>query len=241
MSSNAFSRTDTWIFDLDNTLYPADCHLFRQIDERMTSFIQRELDCDFDQARFLQKDWYAKHGTTLSGLIIEHDITPHHFLDYVHDIDLTPVEENSHLRDVLQALPGQRLIFTNGSVRHAENVAGRIGILDLFDGVFDIEAGGFTPKPHAAAYDIFMSRFGITPDKCAFFEDMPQNLQVPFETGMQTVLVQSSAAWFDDEPDDKRPARPGEKFDHVHHVTDDLTRFLGEVRTQLTTTEKEEQ
>lgn len=233
MSKAAFGGIDTWIFDLDNTLYPADCHLFKQIDARMAEFIELRLECDPQHARFLQKDWYARHGTTLAGLMKEHDVPPGDFLDYVHDIDLTPVSPNEALREAIAALPGRRYIFTNGSVRHAENVAGKIGILDLFDDLFDIEAGGFTPKPHPPAYDVFSGRFGIKPTSSAFFEDMPQNLEVPYAVGMQTVLVQSTAEWFEDEPEDKRPARPGDSFEHVHHVTDDLTGFLGDLTRRV--------
>lgn len=238
--SKAFQGVDTWIFDLDNTLYPADCHLFKQIDARMAVFIQERLEVEHDRARFLQKDWYRRHGTTLAGLMIEHDIAPQDFLEYVHDIDLAAVDQNAELRQSIASLPGRRLIFTNGSVRHAENVAGKIGILDLFDGVFDIAAGDYLPKPQAPAYERFMGHFDVTPTRAAFFEDMPQNLEVPFEAGMQTVLVQSSADWFADEPDDKRPARHGESFPHVHHVTDDLTGFLGDLTTRLLADTEEE-
>ncbi|WP_370336019.1 pyrimidine 5'-nucleotidase [Parvularcula marina] len=231
-NSNPFQGIDTWIFDLDNTLYPADCHLFRQIDQRMSVFIQERLEVEAGHARFLQKDWYARHGTTLAGLMAEHDVAPQDFLEYVHDIDLSDVGQNAELREAISRLPGRRLIFTNGSVRHAENVAGKIGILDLFDGVFDIEAGDYQPKPHAPAYDRFIGHFDVTPERSAFFEDMPQNLQVPYEAGMRTVLVQSAAEWFDDEPEDKRPSKPGETYPHVHHVTDDLTGFLGNLTTR---------
>ncbi|MCI5045117.1 MAG: pyrimidine 5'-nucleotidase [Aquisalinus sp.] len=226
-----FSHVETYIFDLDNTLYPADCHLFKQIDARMTRFIEETLSLPQEQARVLQKQYYAVYGTTLSGLMIEHDIKPHDFMDYVHDIDLSPVEENGALRKAIEALPGKRYVFTNGSVRHAENVAGKIGILDLFDGIFDIEQADFRPKPHLETYQKFTERFGINPTLSAMFEDMPENLKTAHEMGKTTVLVQSEAAWFADEPADKRPARPGEQFDHVHHVTQDLTSFLSGLKT----------
>ena len=226
-----FSHVETYIFDLDNTLYPADCHLFQQIDARMTRFIEETLSLPQEQARVLQKQYYAVYGTTLSGLMIEHDIKPHDLMDYVHDIDLSPVEENGALRKAIEALPGKRYVFTNGSVRHAENVAGKIGILDLFDGIFDIEQADFRPKPHLETYQKFTERFGINPTLSAMFEDMPENLKTAHEMGKTTVLVQSEAAWFADEPADKRPARPGEQFDHVHHVTQDLTSFLSGLKT----------
>ncbi len=226
-----FSHVETYIFDLDNTLYPADCHLFKQIDARMTRFIEETLLLPQEQARVLQKKYYAVYGTTLSGLMIEHDVKPHDFMDYVHDIDLSPVDENAALRTAIEGLPGKRYVFTNGSVRHAENVAGKIGILDLFDGIFDIEQADFRPKPHLETYQKFTERFGITPALSAMFEDMPENLKTAHDMGKTTVLVQSEAAWFADEPADKRPARPGEHFDHVHHVTQDLTSFLSSLKT----------
>lgn len=239
MANKPFHGIDIWIFDLDNTLYPADCHLFGQIDRRMTSFISGRLGCPADEARILQKDWYARHGTTLSGLMLEHDIPPKDFLDYVHDIDLSPVSRNEGLRTAIDALPGRKYIFTNGSRQHAENVSRKIGIDDLFHDMFDIEAGDYKPKPHAPAYDAFIDRFGVDPRRAAFFEDIHQNLSVPFEAGMTTVLVQSEAAWFEDEPGGKRPARPGETYPHVHHVTDDLTGFLGEI-TRRSSDEKKD-
>ena len=226
-----FSHIDCYVFDLDNTLYPADCNLFSQIDARMTDFIVQHLSLDPVTARRLQKQYYADHGTTLSGLMIEHNVAPRDFLDHVHDIDLAPVSENPGLKAAIGALPGKRYIFTNGSVRHAENVAGKIGILDLFDGIFDIEAADYLPKPHEDTYRAFTRRFAITPERAAMFEDLPQNLVAAHAMGKTTVLVQSEAAWMADEPENKRPARPGERYDHVHHVTADLTSFLTGLKT----------
>lgn len=224
-----FAGVDTWIFDLDNTLYPAECHLFAQIDARMTSFIEERLDLDRESARTLQKAFYVQYGTTLSGLMTEHDVPPTDFLDYVHDIDLGAMDANAPLGEAIGALPGRKLIFTNGSVRHAENVAGKLGILDRFSGIFDIAAGGYVPKPHADAYAIFIDRFSVDPTRAAFFEDIHQNLIEPSRAGMRTVLVQSAADWFEDEPAEKRPARPGEQPAHVQQTTADLTAFLREL------------
>ena len=227
---SALARTETWIFDLDNTLYPADCHLFRQIDARMAEFIEQLLDLDRTDARRLQKDYYVQYGTTLSGLMREHGVSPHDFMDFVHDIDVSHVPENPDLAAHIRRLPGAKYIFTNGSVAHAENVIGKIGLADLFDDIFDIEAADFTPKPHADAYHRFLRRTAIRARSAAMFEDLAHNLAAPHELGMATVLVQSDAAWMHDEPAAKRPARLGEDAaDHVHHVTDDLTAFLGEV------------
>ncbi len=226
-----FRHIHNWVFDLDNTLYPAECNLFLQIDQRMSGFIEDRLALPKTQARLLQKQLYRTHGTTLCGLMKEHNIEPHDFMDYVHDIDLAPIEQNHRLRDAIQALPGQKFIFTNGSVKHAENVAGKIGVLDLFHGIFDVQATDYTPKPNRVAYEKFLAHFDLDRSPTAMFEDMAENLVVPHEFGLTTVLIQSHASWVDDEPDDKRPARPGESHDHVDHMTQNLTDFLAGVKT----------
>ncbi len=225
---SAFADVDLWIFDLDNTLYPAECNLFRQIDARMAAFIEARLNLAHADARKLQKDYYVRYGTTLSGLMREHGVAPGDFLDFVHDIDASVVPRNPTLRANIDALPGRKFVFTNGTVAHAENVLARIGLTDLFADIFDIEAAAYTPKPHREAYDRFLGRAGAAPERAAMFEDIAHNLAEPHARGMTTVLVASDAPWMDDEPPEKRPAHRAEAIDadHVHHVTDDLTDFL---------------
>lgn len=222
----AFRQIEAWVFDLDNTLYEAECQLFKQIDARMTAFIEERFGFDYDEARRLQKDYYVRYGTTMSGLMHEHDMCPEEFLAFVHDIDLATIKPNPSLGAALKALPGRRFIYTNGSRQHAENVAGALGIFDLFDDVYDIRSAGFTPKPRRESYDQFIARHEINPARAAMFEDLPQNLEAPHALGMTTVLVCSDAAWLADEPADKRPAKPGDKPPHAHYVTDNLTQFL---------------
>lgn len=231
MSGPDLSHIDCWVFDLDNTLYAAECRLFDEIDARMTAYIRERLSLPETQARKLQKDYYVQYGTTMSGLMHEHDVEPDHFLDYVHDIDLAPISENKPLANAINALPGRKYIYTNGSVRHAENVAGALGLFHLFDDVFDIKAAAYTPKPHKAPYEAFLSQYSIAPERAAMFEDLTQNLETPYELGMTTVLVCSDAAWLADEPHEKRPARIGERGGHVHYATDDLTDFLTTMKT----------
>ncbi|MEE2690837.1 MAG: pyrimidine 5'-nucleotidase [Pseudomonadota bacterium] len=221
------SHVDAWVFDLDNTLYPAECNLFGQIDARMAAFIERLLGCDAAEARRLQKGYYVKYGTTMSGLMREHGVAPRAFLDYVHEIDLSVVAANEALASAIAALPGKRYIFTNGSVKHAENVVERLGVSGLFDAVFDIEAADYTPKPHRQTYERFLAAHAVAPKRAAMFEDLAHNLQSAYDLGMTTVLVTSRAEWIADEPADKRPALPGDRHAHVHHVTDDLAGFLG--------------
>ena len=225
------THVEDWVFDLDNTLYAAECQLFSQIDERMTAFIRERLQLDHDVARKLQKDYYVKYGTTMSGLMTEHDMCPDEFLEFVHDIDLAPIAENKELARLLAELPGRKFIYTNGSVRHAENVAGALGILHVFDEIFDIKAADYTPKPKREPYERFLQQHNIEPTRAIMFEDLAQNLEAPHALGMTTVLVCSDAAWLADEPHDKRPARPGETAPHVHFETNDITAFLGNIRT----------
>ena len=217
---------DAFVFDLDNTLYPAACNLFAQIDANMTAFVEAALGLPREEARRVQKALYVSHGTTLAGLMAEHDVCPHAFMRAAHDIDVSGLSPCERLRGAIKALPGDAYVFTNGSVAHAENVTRRLGLHDLFVGTFDVEMAGWTPKPHAATYDAFLGHFGLDPARAVMFEDMAENLIVPHALGMTTVLVQSDAAWCDDEPDAKRPARPGDAVPHADHVTTDLTGFL---------------
>lgn len=185
----SFADIEAWVFDLDNTLYPAGQNLFAQIDVRMTAFIQDALKVDRDEAYRVQKEFLGEYGTTLSGLMNEHGLPPGPFLDFVHDIDVSILKADPHLADALDALPGKKFIFTNGTVQHAENVTKQLGIADLFDDVFDIVAADYRPKPHAAIYPEMLSRFGIKAHKSAFFEDMARNLTPAHKIGMRTVLV----------------------------------------------------
>lgn len=222
-ASLALARTRVWIFDLDNTLYPAECNLFAQVDHRMGEFIARYLGVPYPQARHLQKSYYRQFGTTLSGLMKVHNLDPHTFLDYVHDIDLSVLPELPALRTEIERLPGRRLIFTNGSRRHAENVAGKLGVLDLFEDICDIAACEFVPKPEAVAFDRMIRRHGVDAREAAMFEDMPHNLEAPHALGMATVLVHSS---YLDHPVQAEMKRWTALPAHIHHMTEDLTGFL---------------
>lgn len=219
----AFKRTTCWIFDLDNTLYPAHCNLFAQVDQRMGEYVARFLGISFDEARRLQKSYYHSYGTTLRGLMQQHGMDPHPFLDYVHDIDLSPVSAAPKLCAALRRLPGRKYIFTNGTRRHAENVAARLGVLECFDDVFDIGAADFIPKPDREAYVRFLETHAVAPAEAAMFEDLPHNLETPHDLGMVTVLVKST---YIDHPAHKAMASWTQPPPHVHHMTDDLTGFL---------------
>ncbi len=218
-----FAGTDVWIFDLDNTLYPAECNLFAQVDHRMGEFIAKYLGVPYPYARHLQKSYYRQFGTTLSGLMLVHKMEPGAFLDYVHDIDLSVVPEAPELRAAIARLPGRRLIFTNGSRRHAERVAEKLGVLDLFEDIYDIAACGYVPKPDPAAFKTMVRAHDVAPERAAMFEDMPHNLEVPHDLGMTTVLVHSS---YMDHPAQLAMKSWTELPGHIHHMTRDLTGFL---------------
>jgi putative hydrolase of the HAD superfamily len=220
-----FAHTDSWIFDLDNTLYPAECNLFAQVDHRMGAFIARYLGVPYAHARHLQKSYYRQFGTTLAGLMAVHKLDPAEFLAYVHDIDLSVVPDSPALRRAIAALPGRRLIFTNGSRRHAERVADKLGVLDLFEDICDIAACDYVPKPSAQAFERMIRRHGIAADRSAMFEDMPMNLSAPHDLGMTTVLVHSS---YLDHPVQEQMKAWTELPEHIHHMTLDLATFLTE-------------
>ena len=213
------SEIEHWVFDLDNTLYPAACDLFSQIDWRMTAFIAEALSLPPDEARPLQKALFRRHGTTLRGLMVEHGLEPSAFLDFVHDIDYAPVLACDRLKAAMAALPGEKLIFTNGTVRHAERVLERLG-LDGFSGIFDIVAADYMPKPDPAPYASFVKRHAIDPRRAVMVEDIARNLVPAAALGMTTVWVTGSPEW----------AKAGSEDGHIHHVTDDLAGWL-ETRT----------
>jgi len=219
-----FQEKDTWIFDLDNTLYPAQCNLFAQIDELMGSFVAQFLDVNKVEARRIQKSYYRDYGTTLNGLMTCHNLDPHLYLNYVHNIDLAPISHDSALNEALTRLPGRKLILTNGSVKHAENVAGKLGILHHFEDIFDIVAADFVPKPERSAYEKFMKRADIDPRSAAMFEDLARNLKVPHDLGMKTVLVCSPPQHKDEAMDMFNGV--DREVEHVHYVTEHLTGFL---------------
>jgi len=218
-----FSRVATWVFDLDNTLYPHHLNLWHQVDERIRDYIAQFLDVTHDEAFRLQKDYYRRYGTSMRGLMTEHGMKPDDFLDFVHRIDHSPLEPNPALGAALERLPGRKLILTNGTRKHADAVMRRLAIHEHFEDVFDIVAGELEPKPWPATYDRFLARHGVDPGKAAMFEDLARNLEVPHALGMTTVLVvpEGTREVFREDWE-----LQGHDAPHVDHVTDDLVAFL---------------
>lgn len=225
MSRAALSHVTDWIFDLDNTLYPRDYNLFAQIDVLITQYVMTVTGLEHDAARVLQKQYYQQFGTSLRGLMQDHGIDPEHYLATVHAIDYSCVLAHPELVAAIAALPGRKFIFTNADTGHASAVLERLGGADLFDGMFDIRAAQFVPKPARGAYELFVSRFGIDPAHAAMFEDIEKNLVVPHEMGMATVHVVPPADYVPTDRDQWEMNRV-DGMPHVHHVTSDLARFL---------------
>jgi putative hydrolase of the HAD superfamily len=225
-----FDHVEAWVFDLDNTLYPADCNLFAQIDRRMGEFIATELGLTLDEAQALRQTYYYEHGTTLAGLVRLHGVSPDAFLDYVHDIDLSAIASSPELAAAIDALPGRKFVFTNGSRKHAEAVAARLGVLGRFEEIFDIHALEYIhPKPTEEAYQRFARACGVVPAEAAMFDDLPHNLKTAHELGMTTVLVHGLT----EHPEHQAIASWTELPAHIHHRTDALPSFLAEIASAL--------
>ena len=212
------THVDTWLFDLDNTLYPLESQFMGLIEAKMTDFVQRETGLPRDEARALQHAYYQEHGTTLAGLMANHGLEPKRFLDEVHDVELDRLTPNPDLRDAIARLPGRRLIFTNGSLGHAERVLTHLKLRDLFSEVFAIETADYIPKPALATFDKITKLHAIDPPMTAFFEDSEKNLVPAARLGMTTILVGPHAA--------------ASISEYVHHRTHDLAAFLNAARLQ---------
>jgi putative hydrolase of the HAD superfamily len=210
MVKDAFSHVTTWVFDLDNTLYPPRYRLFDQIEVRMTQWVMDALRVPRAEADRLRRHYWETYGTTLAGLMREHDIDPGPYLDAVHDIDFSVLPADAGLAARVAALPGRRIVYTNACEPYARRVLEARGLSGLFDAVYGVEHAGFRPKPERAAFETVFAADGLDPARAAMFEDDARNLAAPHEMGMRTVHVAPE------------PAPAG----HIHHHTDDLAAFL---------------
>ena len=217
----ALAHIDAWIFDLDNTLYPASCDLFGLIDQRMTAYVARRLGLPRDEAYRQQKRYFREHGTTLSGLMAEHDIDPHEFLADVHAIEMDALNEDRRLVESLARLPGRKLIFTNGDAPYARRVLARLGLSQSFEAIHDIHAMAYQPKPAAHAYESMLAAFGVDPARALFAEDMARNLKPAKALGMSTLWV------------DNGSEQVGVDLDHVDFIARDLGAWLSEITEGL--------
>ena len=213
MPRDKFSHVSTWVFDLDNTLYPPSMRLFDQIEVRMTDYVMTELRVDRSEADRLRRHYWKSYGTTLSGLMREHSIDPLPYLHDVHDIDFSVLKPDQILASRIRALPGRKIVYTNGSAPYAERVLQARGLDGLFEAIYGVEHADFHPKPEARAFDTVFGKARLNPQTSAMFEDDPRNLAVPHALGMKTVLV-------GDTPEDAP---------HIQHHTTDLAGFLSEI------------
>src|SRR6202045_3153304 len=222
-TQHSFTHINTWVFDLDNTLYPHHVNLWQQVDARIGEFVSAWLKVSADEARRIQKDYYRRYGTTMRGMMTEHGVRADDYLAYVHQIDHSPLQPNPAMGAAIARLRGRKLILTNGSTDHADKVLQRLGIGSHFEAVFHIIAAELEPKPAPQTYHKFLRDHGVDPLKSAMFEDLARNLVIPHQLGMTTVLVV---------PDGSKEVVRGdwelEGRDHTYgeHVTDDLTGFL---------------
>lgn len=212
------SAIDTWLFDLDNTLYSSASDIFPQIHRNMLSFIVKTMGVSEDEAKQHRSRMYRQYGTTMRGMMIEHGVDPHVFMDHVHAIDVSHIPAAPRLDAAIARLPGRKIIFTNGSRDHAANILGRLGLTHRFDTVFDVEDCDWLPKPEAAGYSSIVARHGITPERAAMIDDIPGNLAPASALGMTTVWVR--------EPHDVRWQNEPPAHDHIDHVTGDLVGWL---------------
>jgi putative hydrolase of the HAD superfamily len=206
------AHIDSWLFDLDNTLYPRDCGFMEVVESRMTGVVARLTGLPYDEAFAAREKYLREHGTTLAGLMLHHDVHPQAFLDEAHDVPIDTIQPDPFLREALLRLPGRRLIFTNADLAHTERVLARIGISDLFDDLFHIEMADYVPKPSAATFMRMIDHHVLSCPSTCFFEDSERNLAPAHVLGMTTVLVGPNAL----------ESQAG----FVHHRTADLTGFL---------------
>jgi len=209
---------DTWVFDLDNTLYSGTFGLFEQIDRRMKDYLSKYLDVSLEEAHRVQKSYFKDYGTTLRGMMINHSMDPSPYLDYVHDVDISEIPPAPDLDAALSRLPGRKVIFTNADLAHCERVLNRLGVTDQFDMVFDIRDAGFVPKPEPEVYDLIIKRLGFDPKRAIMIEDIARNLEPAARLGMTTLWVKPVT--------DCLICKEEPTGNHVDFVTDDLVAWL---------------
>ncbi|MFV0245915.1 MAG: pyrimidine 5'-nucleotidase [Qingshengfaniella sp.] len=200
----------TWVFDLDQTLYPPEMALFPQIEARMTAFVADTLTVSEAEASRMRHHYWKNYGTTLAGLMAEHGVEPEPFLRHVHDVSFDMLHRDPALRAAIEALPGRKIIYTNGSGPYAERVLAARGLSGLFAAVYGVEHAQWEPKPLRSAFERIFAMDGLIPETAVMFEDDARNLEVPHAMGLATVHV--------------APVR--QKAPHIHFHTDNLTRFL---------------
>ena len=214
-----FQSIKFWIFDLDNTLYSGKTKVFEQVDKKMSKYISNKLNVDLEEAKQIQKNYFHKYNTTLNGMIKNHKIDANEFLEYVHDIDIEFLKKDLPLSSELEKLDGKKIIFTNGSRKHAINVTQKIGIDHHFEGIFDIVDSQFMPKPIMEPYKKLVEKHKIDPKICVLVEDIARNLKPAYEMGMTTVWIENDEPW----------AKKFSDENFVNYKTNNLSEFLKKI------------
>ena len=214
-----FRSIKYWIFDLDNTLYSGDTKVFDQVDKKMSKYISNKLSVSIEEAKKIQKSYFYEYNTTLNGMIKNHKIDPAEFLEFVHDIDIDFLQKDPDLAKEIEKLEGKKIIFTNGSRKHALNITKRIGIDQYFDDIFDIVNANFIPKPAMEPYKKLVEKHKIDPKLCVFIEDIARNLKPAYEMGMKTVWIENDEPW----------AKKFSDSDFVNYKTNNLSEFLKKI------------
>ncbi len=208
-----------WLFDLDNTLYSGATKVFDQVDKKMSEFISNKLNISKEEARKIQKNYFIEYNTTLNGMIKNHKIDANEFLEYVHDIDLSFLKRDEVLKEQIEKIEGKKIIFTNGSRSHAENVTKKLGIARHFDDIFDIASADFIPKPSLTPYKKIIEKYKIEPQYSIFIEDIARNLKPAHELGMKTVWIINNEPW----------AAKFSDSNFINYKTEKLANFLREI------------
>jgi len=215
----SFKSIKYWIFDLDNTLYSGKTKVFEQVDKKMSKYISNKLNITVEEAKKIQKNYFHEYNTTLNGMIKNHKIDPDEFLEYVHDIDIDFLEKDLKLVKEMERLEGKKIIFTNGSRKHAINVTKRIGIDQCFDGIFDIVNSNFVPKPLIEPYKKLVEKHKIDPKLSVLVEDIARNLKPAYEMGMKTVWIENDESW----------AKEFSDSNFINYKTNNLSEFIKKI------------
>jgi putative hydrolase of the HAD superfamily len=214
-----FNSINCWIFDLDNTLYSGQTKVFAQVDKKMSKYISNKLNIDLIKAKEIQKNYFYQYNTTLNGMIKNHKIDPEEFLEFVHDVDISFLQKDDKLATEIKKLNGKKIIFTNGSRKHALNVTKKIGIDNLFDGIFDIVNANYVPKPSIEPYKKLVEKHKIDPKLSVFVEDIARNLKPAYEMGMKTIWIENEEPWAKEFSDSK----------FINYKTNNLSEFLKKI------------
>ena len=215
----SFKLIKYWIFDLDNTLYSGKTKVFEQVDKRMSKYISDKLNINVEEAKKIQKNYFHKYSTTLNGMIKNHKIDPDEFLEFVHNINIDFLQKDKKMAKEFEKLSGKKIIFTNGSKKHAINVTQRIGIDQYFDDIFDIVDSEFIPKPAKEPYNKLVKKHKIDPKLCVLVEDIARNLKPAYEMGMKTVWIENDEPW----------ASKFSDSNFVNYKTNNLSEFLKKI------------